>query len=174
MQLEEAIRLINHKEVMRSHPQRWADLGCGSGLFTAALASLLQKSSAIYAVDKSAHALQQVLASESVLIEKIEADFIQDDLRFRDLDGILMANSLHFVKDKTAFIHKAESYFKAKEYFLIVEYDMDVSNPWVPFPLSYYSLQSLFKKLGYNFIDKISETPSRYNRSNIYSVAVRK
>ena len=47
MQLTEAIKLIQHKGILQTEPQTWADLGCGAGLFTQALASLLHENSTI-------------------------------------------------------------------------------------------------------------------------------
>lgn len=169
MELSQAISLINHKSFLNNQPTIWADLGCGSGLFTLALAYLLKPGSKIFAIDKNISTLKKL---QSPNIENLQADFITEELDIHNLDGILMANSLHYVKDKIAFIHKIEKYFKSDGSFLIVEYDMDKPNPWVPYPLSFASLEILFGKLGYNFVDKINELPSRYNRAKIYSVFI--
>ena len=40
MELSAALRLVRHQRLMAPSAARWADLGCGSGLFTAALATL--------------------------------------------------------------------------------------------------------------------------------------
>jgi ubiquinone/menaquinone biosynthesis C-methylase UbiE len=170
MELSEAIKLINHKSLPRTSKTIWADVGCGSGLFTHALASQLASGSTIYAVDKDGQALKKLQPPLNVSMEKIELDFIRDEINLYDLDGIVMANSLHFVQDKISFLQKLKKCFKAGGSFLIVEYDIDVPNPWVPFPVSRHSLQRLFEQLGYGTIHKIHEVPSRYNRANIYSV----
>ena len=52
MQLSEAIELIQKINIPGNKPQVWADLGCGDGLFTRALATLLPEGSIIHAVDK--------------------------------------------------------------------------------------------------------------------------
>jgi hypothetical protein len=41
MQIKEAISLIKTEGFFEDTKTKWADLGCGSGLFTRALASLL-------------------------------------------------------------------------------------------------------------------------------------
>src|SRR5437773_9268666 len=74
---------------------RWADLGAGEGAFTLALADLLGPGAHITAVDKDARALRAIGHG----IETRVADFTRP-LDLHDLDGIVMANSLHFVRNK--------------------------------------------------------------------------
>ena len=85
-----------------------------------------------------------------------------------------MANSFHYVKDKDSFIKKIEKKFKSVALFLILEYDMDISNPWVPFPISFNSLKLFFKNEGYASIKKLNERTSIYRRANIYSALIKK
>jgi len=42
MKSEDAVSLINSEEILKTHPQTWADLGCGTGLFTIALTEILR------------------------------------------------------------------------------------------------------------------------------------
>ena len=56
---DEAVGLISSGRLTNSPgPATWADLGCGDGTFTLALASLLPAGSTIYAVDQDAAALR--------------------------------------------------------------------------------------------------------------------
>ena len=174
MDLTQATKLIKHPDISSTEKTLWADLGCGAGLFTHALAGLLAPESKIYAVDKDAGALKRIHRPDTITIERIEADFVKDTLGLHDLTGILMANSLHFVEDKMAFIQKIEPYFGSIPCFLIVEYNTENSNPWVPYPISFTTLQALFKKLGYNSIHAINEVPSRYNQAKMYSALIRR
>jgi ubiquinone/menaquinone biosynthesis C-methylase UbiE len=173
MLLEDAIYLIRNDVISGPDIQTWADLGCGSGTFTAALANLLPDNSIIYAVDKSKYPMKNISVNNKITIEKINADFIIDDLP-KELDGILMANSLHYVEDKDSFIKKIEKNFNSEPLFLIVEYDMDNSNPWVPFPLSFNSLKQFFTNAGYTSVRKLNEHISIYQRANIYSALIKK
>ena len=172
MELPDAIKLIKHKNILNPSKTTWADLGCGSGLFTVAISNLLAPGSKIYAVDTNIKLFKSPVKPH-VVVEKIKADFVADPLAFKNLDGILMANSLHFVQNKDAFIRKIKNHLNPNGCYLIVEYDMDTSNPWVPFPISYNTLRKMFEGLGYTLIEKIYELPSRYNRANIYSVLVK-
>jgi ubiquinone/menaquinone biosynthesis C-methylase UbiE len=166
MELSKAIDLIN-PGITTEKETIWADLGCGSGLFTTALAQIIGNGSKIYAVDTNRKALDRMPPIANINLEKIVADFEKDELPFSELDGILMANSLHFVKDKNTFIKKAKTWLNSSGYFLIVEYNTDAPNRWVPYPLSFASAVKLFSESGLN-VKKISEQASLYNRAGMY------
>ena len=172
MQFEEALTLINHPQISAGVATTWADLGSGTGLFTNALASLLMPGSRIYAVDKEVDVFKTTRHAKEIALEKIKADFTKDILNVHDLDGILMANSLHFVSKKVDLLNTLRKYFNGKGTFLIVEYDTDKSNPWVPYPISFHSLRKLFTSLGFDHIEKVNHLPSRYGHGYIYSALV--
>src|SRR3954463_3929944 len=84
----------------------WADLGAGRGTFTMALATLLGPAGRVYAVERDASAIEALekLArrqdrDERALIDVIRGNFATARLALDDTDGVLMANSLHFVPD---------------------------------------------------------------------------
>jgi ubiquinone/menaquinone biosynthesis C-methylase UbiE len=159
---------------LKSHfSTRWADLGCGSGLFTLALATLLKSGSTIYAVDRQPKIRPQTTPNH-VAIEPVKADFAKIPLPVRDLDGILMANSLHYVKDKPALIRTLRAVtLRPQHAFLIIEYDTDRATPiWVPYPVSYANLGPLFLDAGYSSITRLADRPSIYNRNKIYSAYI--
>ena len=175
MQLQHAIALLSNDWLTKKNAGNWADLGSGNGIFTLALANLLKPGSLIYAVDKDARALGQILTSTNqVTIEKITADFGEDNLSLKELDGIIMANSLHYIEDKFSFIAKAKNWLKLSGCFLIVEYDTNKSNHWVPWPIDYLSLEKLFLSSGFSLINKIAEHPSIFGRANLYSAMIRR
>src|SRR4051812_24720926 len=99
MRLADAITLIQAADISKTNPAIWADLGCGSGTFTYALAHLLAPHSKILGIDKSLQQLQPT-TSNNVEVVFRQADFMSDALIFPPLDGILMANALHYVRDK--------------------------------------------------------------------------
>ena len=170
----QALALIDNPPIKAlPHPTRWADLGCGSGLFTLTLASLLQPGSTIYAIDRHPTIAQQ-LTSNQVSIQPQKNDFVKKDLGLRDLDGLLMANSFHYVKDKPALLKTLKAILRPAHYFLIVEYDRTKAVPdWVPYPLGFAALESLFHAAGYRTITRLGQMPSAFGGSNLYGAIIR-
>ena len=125
MDLSTASTLIQGPLIHATAPERWADLGAGSGLFTKALARLLQPGSEIYAVDKKPGPAFRDFP-KTVHLHTLQLDFVLNRLPFGNLDGILMANSLHFVKDKTIFLEKLKGALKTRGMLIVVEYDTDI------------------------------------------------
>jgi trans-aconitate methyltransferase len=173
MQLKDAIQLLQPAQLQLKNRKRWADLGCGNGLFTKALAHLIDPKSTIYCVDTNHSSLDEIPNQyHEQVIEKIQADFVKDHLPFEKLDGILMANSLHFVNDKTVFLQKLNSYLQKDSCLIIVEYDTDKANKWVPYPLSFQSLLNLFMATDKYKVTKLKEHSSIYNNGKMYSALI--
>jgi hypothetical protein len=172
MELQEAISLIQTDELNRDEKSIWANLGCGSGLFTHALAGMLYTGSTIYAVDKNMSSFKISSLPNHVIVNMLESDFVTDDLNLKNLDGILMANALHFVRNKKTFIEKLNPCFRGNPVFLIVEYDTDLPNPWVPYPQSFITMRNLFTELGFSAVRKINEKKSRYRNGHLYSALI--
>ena len=170
MQLPEAISLIQKGIVPYSSPQTWADFGVGKGLFSEALFSILPPGSTIHAVDL--HQQPNLQHHPSIIFH--QADFVKDKLPIPPLDGILMANSLHYVQKQVASIKQLKTHLRnGSGVFLLIEYDTDSANQWVPFPISFARAQSIFSDAGFSKIEKIGERQSVYRRDSIYAALIR-
>lgn len=170
MKISEAISLINHPSITKNKPERWADLGSGAGTFTEALSRILPAKSEIVAIDKSAQSFPSNYGN-SVNVSFIQSDFEKGELILPSLDGILMANSIHYIKNKPELINNLIKLFRGNPRFLIVEYDTFSANPWVPYPLSLLELDKLFRSLGFTSIEKIGERNSVYGEK-MYSALI--
>ncbi len=149
--------------------QTWADLGCGKGIFTIALASLLPSGSTIHAIDRDAENLHFVPTQyPGIKIETKQADFITNP-SLPLLDGIVMANSLHYVRDRDNFGLMLSSMLKENGRLLIVEYDTESANRWVPFPVSFVTLEKWATRAGFRNVKRLKERASIYQRSKMYS-----
>jgi 2-polyprenyl-3-methyl-5-hydroxy-6-metoxy-1,4-benzoquinol methylase len=174
MELTTAVDLIKGGIDNKLIAQTWVDLGAGNGLFTKALATLLDQNSTVFAIDRDAAALSQLPDQLSdVSVQKIIRDFSKEEITEGPFDGILMANSLHFVKDQFSLLTQLGKKMKPNARMILIEYDMDKSNPWVPYPISFNAMIKLAKQIGFESVKRLGQTPSAYNRANIYSVLLK-
>ena len=153
MDHEDHVRLL--KDGIQSPGGIWAELGSGRGAFTLALADLIGPQGRIYSVDKNkgalknqAKAIQKRFPSDQPKIQYIYNDYTLP-LSFPSLNGVVMANSLHFNKDKAAILDLIFDYLGPQGCLILVEYNSDLGNTWVPHPVSYKSWQSLVEEGGF-------------------------
>ena len=174
MNQSDAIALIQCPELETQGAKTWLDLGSGNGTFTLALASLLPPGSVVHAMDLNLSALNAIpYVLDDVRIEKHHGDFISDPWP-EQFDGLLMANALHFVKDKQSFLSRAHASLPPNGIFLLVEYDMDNPNAWVPYPFDFRSARKAFNDTGFSSVRKLNERASAYNRAMMYSAIISK
>jgi ubiquinone/menaquinone biosynthesis C-methylase UbiE len=121
---------------------RWLELGAGSGAFTLALADvLLQHGDAdIVAVDRDVSSLGRLADAvrrrfPAASLGTVVADF-REALPEGRFDGVLAANSLHFVTDPVDVLRRAADRLGPGGRVVVVEYDADRGNTWVPHPFS--------------------------------------
>ena len=144
----------------------WADFGSGGGAFTLALADLIGPEGVIYSVDKSQSALdQQQRALHSrypeVEVRLLKADFTRP-LDLPPLDGLVVANALHFLKDKDKTVALLRDYLRPSGRFLVVEYNTNRGNHWVPHPFSYSTWQSIAQRNGLQRTELLATVPSSF------------
>jgi SAM-dependent methyltransferase len=130
----------------------WADFGSGRGAFTLALADLLGPTAVIYSVDRDRRALRDQEAAmrarfPATTVHYLTADY-REPLALPPLDGAVLANTLHFHRDKAPVLARIRGYLRPGGRLLLVEYNTDRGNPWVPYPLSYPSWERLAMEAG--------------------------
>jgi len=171
MELSVAVQMIEPGVNKTETRQTWADLGAGGGLFTKALASLIP-SGLIYAIDKENSDWSEV-SSNGVQVQKIRTDFIANELQIDRCDGILMANSFHYVRDKITFIARLKKLLTKTGVLIVIEYESVTGNSWVPYPIRFNDLERLMVQSGFASALKIGEAPSVYHPMKMYSALIR-
>jgi ubiquinone/menaquinone biosynthesis C-methylase UbiE len=143
---------------------RWADLGSGWGAFTLALADLLGPEATIHSVDRDGGSLRRQREALRDRFPGARVDYRQADftrpLDLPALDGVVMANSLHFVRGKGPVLELVLRALRPGGRLVLVEYDSDRGNPWVPHPLSYPAWERLAKASGYTGTRRLATRPS--------------
>jgi trans-aconitate methyltransferase len=175
MRQADAVRLLASPELEAPYPQTWADLGCGDGVFTRALASLLAPRSTIHAMDRDAAALRALPAEQhGVLIRPWTGDITEMPWPFGTIDGLLLANVLHYVTEQPAFLRGCREQLTHGGHLIVVEYDTNRANPWVPYPVSRAALSNLCIAAGFARVVALGSRLSIYQRAALYSVIVAK
>jgi SAM-dependent methyltransferase len=175
MDHDDHIRLI--REGVLGGGTTWADLGSGEGAFTLALADLLGPTGLIHTVDRDARALgvqARALRDRfpAVSVSPQVADF-RRPLDLARLDGIVMANSLHFERDKLAVLRLVRGYLRPAGRLVLVEYETDHGNQWVPYPLSFRSWVTTAAEAGFRDTRRLASVPSRFLGSIYSALSVR-
>ena len=102
-------------------------------------ADLVAQESTIVAIDREHHNI--VSPNPSVAIKFQRSDFTLHKSVPAELDGILIANALHYVSDQQNFLQNLISHLKPGARIIIVEYDTDRAKP-------VGSLSTIFRKLS--------------------------
>jgi SAM-dependent methyltransferase len=148
--------------------ERWADIGAGSGAFTLALADLLGPGATVIALDRDASALAINAQAMAARFSDVEFETRVCDLTDPPdlglLDGIVAANSLHYVpRDRQVeVVRRLAAHVRPGGRFVVVEYDADRGNPWVPHPFSFETWRQLAAESGLRDTERIGRVPSRF------------
>ena len=153
MDLDEAVELIS--EAVPREAGVWAELGAGEGTFVRGLARLLGPGAQIYAVDRDPRALAKLerwAQRDSVTVIPVTADFTRPldlpGLGAPGLDGLLFANSLHFVPRPEAVLERLAARLRPGGSVVIIEYDRSRPSRWVPYPIPAARLPALAAGAG--------------------------
>jgi SAM-dependent methyltransferase len=164
---DDAVSLI--RDAVGQSAGTWADLGAGGGTFTRALAECLGDGATVYAVDKDASALRSLgqAREANVRIVRVKADFTSElelpGLGDAMLDGILLANALHFVRDGVRALARLVQRVRIGGKVVIVEYDRRAPSQWVPYPIPSARWPDFAKSAGLSAAIITATRPSEYS-----------
>ncbi|HEX6308304.1 MAG TPA: methyltransferase domain-containing protein [Longimicrobiales bacterium] len=165
----DAVEFLSHA---RPAPGFWADVGAGTGTFTRALAELIGHTGTVFAIDRDADALRR--AEQSTDRRRARIVHVRGDMTdlalIRELDGVMLtgalfANALHFTARPDRVLDMAAGRLTPDGRIVVIEYDRDEPNPWVPHPLPFSSLSEVAREAGLAEPRRVAERPSRYHRT---------
>lgn len=194
----EALALIDTPYLRNlATPTHWADLGCGSGTFTLALADLLAPGSIIEAIDLRPGIAAQTTAN-GVTIHPRTADFTTlhfatparatpdstapsptgptarpEMIPDRAWPGLkpLMYHGI-LMANSLHYVPDQHAFLTRLKTnaLLLIEYDIDIPVArWVPYPLSFSKATTLLKSAHWPRIEKLGTHPSAFGQSELYA-----
>jgi SAM-dependent methyltransferase len=179
MEHDDHVALI--RDGVARQPSIWADLGSGHGAFTLALADLLGPGASILSLDRDARALRSQEREMAARFPEVDlvtyaldyTRMLPDD--FTMLDGIIAANALHFQTEhaRHRVLRRLFEGLKPGGTLIVVEYNTDRGNRWVPYPFSFTTWQRSASAAGFVGTRLLKVRPSRF-LGEIYSSACEK
>jgi ubiquinone/menaquinone biosynthesis C-methylase UbiE len=165
------------RDGVRGAGPRWLELGAGDGEFTLALADLLGEGGEILALDLDRWALSDLaarLASRcpGTAVTTVASDFTRW-LPDGPFDGVLAANSLHFVRDPVPVLRDVFNRVVPGGRLVVVEYDSARGNPYVPHPIPLSRWPEVAAAAGFRQPRFLHRVPSRFLGS-IYAAAAQR
>ena len=178
MNVNDAVALI--RDAVGDASGVWADLGAGTGTFTRALTRILGADSTIYSVDTDANAvaaLRTMASTTPTRIIPVRADFTRPfdlpELGDALLDGMLLANSLHFVPNAELVLSQLARRVRVGGRVVVVEYDRRAPGRWVPYPIDAARWPQLATSAGLVRAAVTATRPSAYAGVLYAGVALR-
>lgn len=162
--IEKALTLI--RPGIRGPGGTWADIGCGDGIFTTALHRLIRPGGEIWAIDQdpwTLKALARNLAQSDpdAAVHTLLADFT-GPLTLPPLEGLVMANALHFVRKKTPLLARLAGLLKPGGRFIVVEYNTNRRGIAVPYPLDETGFLKVARDAGLHDVRILTRIPSTF------------
>lgn len=145
----------------------WADIGAGTGIFTQALDQLIAPGSHIYAMDKNPHSLYSLQVNNSAL--HIEEQDFNKPFDYPEMDGIIMANTLHYAENPKQVLENILSILKPGGIFILIEYETERPlKPWIPYPVPFDRFLKITEDLSLSIPQVLAKRPSAYGHDHIY------
>jgi SAM-dependent methyltransferase len=174
MEVEAAEQLLT--PAVPAQPGVWADFGAGDGTFTRALAARLGGGARIYAVDRDVRPLARLereLAGVMVVRADLEQPFELPGVAPGTLDGVLVANTLHFMREPAVVLGRLASWLRPQGTAVVIEYDRRSPSRWVPHPVNASALPEVFRSASLTPPSISARTRSRFGGEMYVAVGQR-
>lgn len=106
---------------------------------------------------------------DGVAIATLVYDVTADDLPLSDLDGVLIANALHYVPDQAGWLTGLVRRLRRRR-LLLVEYDSGRANRWVPYPVPLARAETLVAAAGFDRVERLGRRASVYRDADLYAL----
>ena len=167
MNHQDHVRLI--QDGIPKDSSAWGDFGSGRGAFTLALADILSHKAQIFSVDQDRWALRQQKQEINGRFPHTNISYFRNSYtkpikNLPPLDGIIMANTLHFHQgaSRIQLLQLIKGYLKVNGRLIVVEYDTNRGNRWVPHPMTFQNWQTIATSAGFSKTSLLATHPSSF------------
>ena len=80
---------------------------------------------------------------------------------------------LHFFKDREKILRHVRGFLKPNGALLVVEYNVDAGNMWVPYPLTFETYRALAPRVEFSEPRLLATKPSRFLKGFYSAIAYR-
>ena len=150
---------------------RWVEFGAGFGTYILALHTFLENGwiVALELEQKRVNFLEELVKTQGLSdVFIIRGDFYDAPLQTNSMDGILLANVLHFSSDLRDVLMEACRVLRANGVMIIVEYVVSSPLPWVPYPLPKQKLVRFLNENAFQDIHLLAEDHRTYSITAVY------
>lgn len=162
---EDHVRLLK-KGITPQEGKVWGDIGSGDGAFTLALRDILGEDAEIFSIDRDEKRLVAQRKHMEQLFPDSQIHYIVGDfmnsIPTPPLDGIVAANAIHFVADTLGALVHIKSFLKLQGKLVVIEYNVDSGNRWVPYPFSFSTFKNLATKAHAKEVSLVATVPSDF------------
>jgi SAM-dependent methyltransferase len=113
------------------------------------------------ALDTQREELHRRFGAASPQMRYLVADYTRP-LDLPQLDGVVMANTLHFYRAPAPIVRAVMSYVRPEGRLIVVEYGVDRGNVWVPHPFSFAAWEDIAARCGLIGVRLLHTVPSRF------------
>ena len=116
----------------------------------------------------------QSLQLKNCLLEIVQEDF-NEPLDLPSLDGLLIANALHYSRHPIQTLENLLQYLHSGGTFILMEYELEQPRGhWIPYPITFRKFQKIAEPLPLTEPVEKARIPSVYGNNYIYLACCRK
>ena len=136
----------------------FADIGCGTGLFTIPAAEICGNNACVYAIDVSEEMLTEVkersLKDGLNQIQTVKSDEYDVKLKNNTVDFVLICTVLHEIDDKRRFLDEAKRICKSGGKIAVIEFNETQTNfgPPISHRLDRKRVKELLNEIGFQYV----------------------
>ena len=146
----------------------FADIGCGTGLFTIPASEICGKNAFVYAIDVSEEMLSEVkersLKDGLNHIQTVKSDEYDFKLKENTVDFVLICTVLHEIDNKKRFLYEAKRICKSGGKIAVIEFNetQTIFGPPISHRIDRKRVKELLNEIGFQYVPDMDISEAFY------------